>query len=379
MGYLATVLRQEPPAFPLPLLEFLERLGGHIHEAYLRGRVHGLVDELGREHGVVSEVEELRERLKAEHSARYPCALLLECEPRYEDPEKLTIRVWLIRQQADGSQDIRSLYQQDPADVDELRQLLDAQLPRLRGELGGRIRDLTIQFILPQQLLNTDVDRWMVPLSSEGEDPNPARATMLGAEYVVVVRDQRRFRHPASFADWKSKWASLNATTDVPSDQQIYWVYKDARIAGERPLYLTQEGLVRSDVEIYGELIDRYYDDEQPDRVCVVLLFAPYIPAEGSRTYDRDALDQTLAAGTPAVLWLRAHPQDPLAVRRQLEAMLRARRLNELPAVVKTARVRAAGDPGHWIGHQLTLLWDNAELTAELIESHRRLAQPDHG
>jgi hypothetical protein len=227
--------------------------------------------------------------------------------------------------------------------LDEIKSQLERRLPPLISPLKQDA--LTVEFVVPRQLLNTDFDQWTIPVGPPEESGAlPARRYRLGAKHAVVVRDLKRMSPHGDRSMWRKRWQRLCDCT-APIPETVGWV-------NPRDQY------------DYESLSTALLRENAHGQVCLAL--APLAGASVT-----DLLDAGLAAGMPAMLWLRQPGETNAQGKKDKQYLARAAEsaaLSQLPRMIRDMRQEAVAgrfDPAHR-GWHLSLLWDNPDRTWEL-------------
>ena len=184
-----------------------------------------------------------------------------------------------------------------------------ADVPLVLGELlhehdDLRGLDLTLEFVLPHDLMHVPVDEWYV-----GDRPY-----QLGHTYPVVIRPPDRHADVDGLPAWEARWR-LVCDGDVADPEAVYW--NPAATASTLAADLVAE----------------------PRRQCAVLPGppAPYL------------LESALTSGLPAVVWRRS-VSSVAAVEQELVDPCRNAPVRDHPRTALDLRLRQC---------DLTLLWDD--------------------
>ncbi len=231
-----------------------------------------------------------------------------------------------------------------------------AALPGLLNDLLKKLADPTrreevpfdrlwVEFLLPDELLCADVDRWMV----EVVDLIP-----IGYEHRVVVRSLDRMKHARFRQALKARWETAVRVAeepcrvvDMPPTQEIPTcpaLRLDGTSSGGKALYL-RLGL-------------------KPCVVCAVLEPPPTDVAPNG------VLQALLRAGIPFILWTRQRISRP--DKSGSSDLVHEKLLMALPDRVWDFRreAEAQEDPAH-PGRHLTLLWDNPMRVSPDLEQFK--------
>ncbi|MCH5676895.1 VMAP-C domain-containing protein [Streptomyces gilvus] len=211
------------------------------------------------------------------------------------------------------------------------------ELPAVVGELieatEGRWADLrqlvTLEFILPPELLNEPVEWW--PRESDASSPTP-----LIIDYQVVVRSLERLRRAGWHRPWHNKWRQLQ---DRPRQARSVW----SRPGDTSHLFHVEHEL-KTDA----------------DAVCLVLSEPPSDP---SGVGHRELL-AGLRAGIPAMIWHRSDCSDP-QFQDAVADLVQGRSLSGLvERVGKWRKDALVLGPEAWdqhVGRHLAILFDDPE------------------
>ncbi|MFI0408251.1 hypothetical protein [Actinomadura sp. 3N508] len=196
---------------------------------------------------------------------------------------------------------------------------------------------LVLEFVLPLDMINLDVDQWTRD-APETPDPPP-----LGAEYEVLVRSQERLRALGLHRAWRRRWQVLVDAIDGIT----YWATAE-EIGHPRPM----GDQLLSNREI----------------VACVLSCPP------DREPGRSELWKALRAGVPVVLWHRA---DGLAteIREAVRQIVDRPDIRALPTDIMRLRGNAppADDHNARSALEVTLLWDDPN---HFLDDARALRAP---
>ncbi|MEU6810949.1 hypothetical protein ABZ920_18570 [Streptomyces sp. NPDC046831] len=182
--------------------------------------------------------------------------------------------------------------------------------------------ELTLEFLLPRDLLDLPVERW----AKQGFH---GACGTLGEDHPVVLRSLERVERPDTHGRWAKRWDALVTGCGGP----VHWFPDDGRA--------------------------RLLKDPQP--VMVVLSGPP-----GSRRGPHsgvDELGESLRAGVPIVVWDRRGGVDP-AFRDELAELTSRKGIHRLPDAVRSLRIEAGGeDPAtggsSTLGRHAAVLWDD--------------------
>ncbi|MFF5262193.1 hypothetical protein ACFY4C_24925 [Actinomadura viridis] len=289
-----------------PLLVFVDDLAG-----YAKGATATALEEwTGRFAERFGLGPERLQRLRAlRRSALAPAAsapspvrdafLVIECRPDGAAPDRFLISAWL---QLAGEPGVMLRCDEEPQPLGRLPALVEALLVE-DGRVAARENpELTVEFVLPRELLNLPFDQFTITVAGL-----PRR---LGIEHPVVMRSLDRLRHQALRHNWRRKWERLR---DEPGSATVTWIGEPGRYDGE---------------ELYTLL-------SEPSSVGLALAFPPGEGAPGPV----DEVWVGLQAGAPIVAWCRDE-RDPVRFAEEVRALLGSDPLS-LPQRVRDLRRKA--------------------------------------
>ncbi|MFJ5155471.1 hypothetical protein ACIQCF_28640 [Streptomyces sp. NPDC088353] len=182
--------------------------------------------------------------------------------------------------------------------------------------------DLTLEFLLPRDLLDLPVERW-AKQGFHGADG------ALGEDHPVVLRSLERMERADTHGRWAKRWDALVTACGGP----VHWFPDEGRA------HLLTE----------------------PQPVMVVLSDPPGSGGDGGPGVDE--LGESLRAGVPIVVWDRRGGVDP-AFRDELRELSSRKGIHRLPDALRSLRIEAGGeDPAgggsSTLGRHAALLWDD--------------------
>ncbi len=185
-----------------------------------------------------------------------------------------------------------------------------------------------VEFVLPEECLEWDVERWEVALNPR----NPATGKPIGTAFPVVLRNWGRYEARPHIKRLERRCKELKGTGT------LYWCHEPAHEPG-LPVYL-----------------------DHSDCRTVLYLGAGY-PLQ--RTGGRNLWLAVLRNGVPVVIWRRTAGSGAVPIPDQLEKLLhQAQRLhpfNELPSKIKDWRSLVIQEPPQYddTADEVSLLWEN--------------------
>ncbi|MFI8306663.1 hypothetical protein ACIF80_25150 [Streptomyces sp. NPDC085927] len=317
-----TTLNAPPSGLP-PALAFLlllvhspavrSELGQERHRrletrARAWARHSALADEYDRQ------ADEYRSESAGQPPGALPPSVVVQLVPDTLDPDRYHLTCWM-----QTAPDHWSPYRltETVAARAELEQAVSRMLADAEEKALGHLPDVTVEFVLPWELLNSPVERWGAGTVVPGSAPDAPVPS-----HPVVVRSLDRMRARHTHRRWHTRWQQLSS-----GEGHVLWSSSDGRGAVER-------------------LTDALVDD--PDLVACVLSRPP-------GAYDGDGYAEVRAAlwhGLPIVVWDRLDCQRP-GFRAAAEELLSGGRLAELPQ--RLGRLRRDGR----LDRHVVVLWDD--------------------
>ncbi|SFS77570.1 effector-associated domain 2-containing protein [Saccharopolyspora flava] len=327
VDYLNAVGLLNSEASGLPrLLSFIEHLAPRVPPA-LRAEMHRWADDQTERLGLTDELAEMRARC-----ARSPevgpepqstAYLIVQIIPDSPSGRRCRLTHWRQLDAAEGWQPLRG--GDVIGDLDELKRAVAELIGEVEEEWARFEPEVRIEFVLPDELLNLDVDRW--PWEPPDKIPQP-----IGTRFPVAVRSQERMSETRYRRHWRQRWRRLSGCLDdagVLPEEAVHW-------SGDRPPEALG-GVLMSDLGLLS-----------------MVLSAP--PLSGSAGLDE--LTVGVRDGIPLMLWHRDDCTDP-EFRALVKQLLHCHGA-ELLERVRLARARADAEPGvARPASDLTLLWDD--------------------
>jgi vWA-MoxR associated protein C-terminal domain/vWA-MoxR associated protein middle region 0/Effector-associated domain 2 len=241
-----------------------------------------------------------------------PAHLVVVLKPDGVDLERFLLSAVVIV----AGEPERPVFRDDVArTLAEIEQALDDHvLPLVPEAVGGDADGLVIEFVLPDRLLDTPVERWQFDRRSF---PRP-----VGIRYPVVVRSRERILDRSTHDLWQALTRRMHAEGRQGGPQVVHVVHRDGR-AAPAP-------------DEAGTLWAHLVGAEQ-----TVVLAVPFPPDRGG-TAAPDVFDAGLKAGLPAIVWARS-VVDPAAFEGAVRNELLAEGAEDLPRQVWRYRLRHRG------------------------------------
>ncbi|MCS7475779.1 hypothetical protein ACFFQW_24745 [Umezawaea endophytica] len=214
-------------------------------------------------------------------------------------------------------------------------------IEQVESDWAQHVPTINIEFILPGEILNLDVDQWSWEV--ESLIPMP-----LGCRYPTVVRSLDRMVTRKWLRSWNQRWIQLTEQLNGAGVLDRSGICQGH--AG------TPEGI--------RELASTF--EQRPNLVALVLS-APPVP----ETRGQDEVAVGLRAGVPVILWHRENcaSEEFLATAHSVfhndddkDTMLERVRRTRVTAFREGPR------SGH-VGNQLTILWDDPKRTVTLTNA----------
>jgi hypothetical protein len=315
----ATSMPDEPP----PLLVFLVRLAARLPDQ-LAAELAPWIEWMAAEMRVpAAELDRIRATPGAGAGSprSYIVVEVREDGPR---PDRYLMSIWLQHDDGGG----RALHVNDdrPAPLHELPAKLDEVLRALAQDSMEQIGDLTVEFVLPRNLLSHAVDQWPIVLNGLPHE--------IGTENLVVVRSLDRIRNPMVQSRWRRRWRQVRVAGAVAKAELVHWMWRG------------QIGYSGAAANVWA------LGDELP---CIIVPFAANadpLPVEVAAGLD---------AGIPIMLWCRDR-RGAEQFEAEIPIQMYSVGLVRLPAMVLRLRREAAKQNSiDHLGRHLSLLWDDPE------------------
>ncbi|MDX8029221.1 hypothetical protein SK803_03325 [Lentzea sp. BCCO 10_0856] len=325
-------LNADPSGTPKPLV-FVEHLAMRVRPE-LAAELRLWSDRQAAHMGLSAELVAVR-RAAAEAPARTmppprsDAYLILQVQREGAAGEEYRLSHWRqLGQSGDWSpmrgEDVVGDLESVKVRVAELVEEVEAEWARFRP-------NIRIEFVLPSEIINLDVDQW--PWETDSLIPEP-----MGCRYPVVVRSLERMATLKWYRWWHDRWDELRSQlsdTGAVQRESAWW----SRPANEDGLRRLTSAFART-----------------PKLVSLVLSAPPSAEMVG-----RDEVAAALRAGVPLILWHRERC-DSVEFVAVAESLLHgAGDPHDLLERLRLARVTAfeqGAVPGH-VGEKLTVLLDD--------------------
>jgi hypothetical protein len=258
-----------------------------------------------------------------------------------DDPRAYELTIWLYRS---GGDMVKFYQEPEFRPLEDVWADLREQLENALGELPGPL--VLVELVLPPELFDTAADEWQLFRRS---------FVKLGYRHPVVVRDLERFDSRAQRNHARPRWEALQRAADMIP---IRWLHCAEPV--------NQEGL------------HTWFEHNAE--------YALGVPGPAAEEPGRSSLEAAILAGVPVAVWCRdrcaehgpgspgVQPCAGERFRQRVETSLVGRGLVELPAWIRTRRLRTRSpqdppDPPDARDQQrdggTVLLWDHPDRTPE--------------
>lgn len=217
----------------------------------------------------------------------------------------------------------------------ELERRVESIVDTMEREWADRAGTVAVEFVLPWELLNEEVEWWRVESDS-------TRPTALAMDYPIVVRSLDRLSRQRWHRRWGARWRQLRS---APASSTIEVSRPDgADYAGQL------ESVLKAD-----------------DRIVSLVLSEPPTAVGSPGQQEAEA---AMRAGLPVVLWHRTDCTSE-TFREVINTLTADGGLADLPGRVMKLRLEALREAselrGKHVGRHLAILWDDAERKPDLI------------
>lgn len=346
MTFVLRLIPETEAALAEALIDWSRRLAARLGLEHTRLRdlhdstvVQRIQDTRGAQHdegvlplapGTAAEPATAADSLSGDNTAY----LTVECRPDLAASGDYLVTAWL--QYGSGPGAILHC-DDDPQPLSGLPVLLEALLVHDHQVVHRRTDELVVEFVMPRNLLNYEVDQLKISLGGV--------QYRIGMEYPVVVRSLDRMQARIHHRKWQRKWRWLQQNADTAA---TCWITEPGQFGNEQLLTLLGEDSAS----------------------CLALPFPPHAP-------DPAMADEHwvgLLAGTPVMIWSRKQ-RDPALFAEECRSLLEAGPV-PLPSKVFALRrkaVLAEQATPHHLGLQLTLIFDDAD---RLPQPYAQLSAP---
>jgi hypothetical protein len=326
-------LNAGPDGVPKPLI-FVEHLAGHARPG-LAAELRRWVDRQAMRMNIVPELKAVRRGLSeasptVDRAARSPSYLVFLLQREAPSTDLYRLSHWRQLDLSGG------WYPQRGNDfvgkLDEIKHRVAALAEGVESDWAPYESDIVLEFVLPRELLNLDVDQWQ--WETESPFPEP-----VGCRFPVCVRSLDRMIARKWHRQWYIRWKQLKSQVldkGVISPEAGFWS--------------------RPDDEWTLRRLTSYF--ERVSGVVALVLGAP--PAAGVTEFDEVAVG--LRAGIPVIVWHRQDCGSEEFVA-TVKDLLHAEEQGLLLDRVRLVRTNAFANEAEaqHVGNHLAVLWDDPE------------------
>lgn len=324
-----------------PNVLFLELLAREVGDDIAQ-HIHRRNREQAREYELTAALAQRRAAAEAEEISAATAYLVVQIEPDLDprpDEEDSPERYWVSHHRQWRGPEVwhSRLGPRRLVDADGLEGTIENIIDQMETEWSDRPGTVAVEFVLPWELLNAEVEWWRKETSS-------ARPTVLAMDYPIVVRSLERLRTQRWHRYWHQRWDQLRRAPASSVVQVSTPSGKD---------YLTRLDIdLRSDERI----------------VSLVLSEPPIHPGSPGQ----QEVEAAMRAGLPVVIWHRSDCTSS-AFREAVDRLTADGGLADLPQRTKQLRLDALRQEpelrDEHIGRHVTILWDDPERKPEPLSS----------
>ncbi len=331
--YTLETLNADASGLPRPVA-FVEHLAAG-RRPELAAELRRWSDRQASRLGVITELQKLRRALRAPPpgpAPNEPAYLVLSIRRIDLGGERYELRYW---SQIDLSEGWRPEPGPDfTGTLDEVRRQVAVVIEDVETRWARYQPDIRIEFLLPNELLNLDVDQW--PWEVESVLP----AVPIGCRYSCSVRSLERMQEGHWHRPWHTRWSKLTdqlQQTGAIEPESVRWA---------------------EDSDTVPEVVADFQN--HPGLVSLVLPDEP----------DDAAVDVGLRSGVPVIVWHRGDC-DPDKFRTAAHRLLHEDRGTVLSRLRQLRTEAYQSDPSH-VGHHLVVVWDDPQrLIGSAVELRR--------
>lgn len=323
----ANVLNADSNGLP-KLLSLIEHLAPTVR-ADLSAELRAWADAQAGRLGLVAELQSMRARCarrpEVRAESRSAAYLVVLIHPENPSGQRCRLAHW---RQLDLSEGWKPMRGSDVVgDLDDIKRAVAGLIEQVETEWSHLDPDVRIEFVLPNELLNLDVDQW--PWETTSNIPQP-----IGTRFPVSVRALERMREDKYHRHWRLRWKRLNSwlqDAGTLPEEANHWA------GGQNPDALG--GVLMRDMSLLS-----------------MVLGEPPLPGSSG-------LDDVVVGvrdGIPLMLW---HRND--CASEEFRDLVKGVLHGEGEPVLERVRLaradaRAERKPGH-AGNALTVLWDDPD------------------
>jgi hypothetical protein len=217
----------------------------------------------------------------------------------------------------------------------EIPKLLSLQLDELyEKDLCLPTDELVLEFILPYQLFDCDVGKWVDVGTGYTLDVHHQTVIHSLDRLELIKRRNRSAKYVQGY--WSKKWDSFVASEYQHRFDNSFWV-----------------DITRNDLDLDTVLPGLLTDEKITKLYCVAFNFSPCRADHGLKL-----LEQVLLAGMIGMIWQTAGKPPEASFIEDVQQLLNQYPLPDIPKMLHNLRNEHAGNSTH-IAHSLMMLWDN--------------------
>lgn len=327
-------LNADPSGIPRPLV-FVEHLAVKVRPE-LAVELRRWSDHQAARMGLAAELVAVRRRAaqarnRSGPSPRSDAYLILQVRREGAAGDEYRLSHWRQLGRLDEWAPLRGA--DAVGDLESVKVRVTELIEEVEAEWARHRPNIRIEFVLPSEIINLDVDQW--PWEKDPQIPVPEP---MGCRYPVVVRSLERMTTLKWYRWWYDRWDELLAQlgeTGVVRRESAWW----SRSATEDGLRKLTSAFART-----------------PKLVSLVLSAPPSAERVGS-----DEVAAGLRAGVPLILWHREKCDSDTFVAIAESLLHGDNDPHDLLERVRLLRVTAfeeGADQGH-VGEKLTILLDD--------------------
>jgi hypothetical protein len=324
-------LNADPSGIPRPLV-FVEHLAVKVRPE-LAMELRRWSDHQAARMGLAAELVAVRRRaaqtrIRSGPPPRPDAYLILQVRREGATGERYRLSNWRQLGRHDEWSPLRGA--DVVGDLESVKVRVAELVEEVEAEWARHRPNIRIEFVLPSEIINLDVDQWPWERDSRIPVPEP-----MGCRFPVVVRSLERMTTLKWYRWWYDRWDELLSQlseTGAVRRESAWW----SRSATEDGLRKLTSAFART-----------------PKLVSLVLSAPPSAATVGS-----DEVAAGLRAGVPLILWYREKCDSDEFVR-IVESLLHGDdEPRDLLERVRLLRAEAVENPGH-VGKNLTILLDD--------------------
>jgi NTP-dependent ternary conflict system VMAP-like protein len=325
--YTLETLNAEPDGLPKPIV-FVEHLASG-RRSELSMELRRWSDRQASRLGVIAELQKMRREFRPSGpvpAPNLPAYLVLLIQRVGGTANRLQLSHWRQLDVSEGWHPDRG--KDFTGTLEEIKRHVAALIESAEIDWARARPDIRIEFVLPADLLNLDVDQW------PWEYDTPLPPVPLGCRYTVTIRSLERMTTGRWHRVWHSRWGVLTDQLEIGS--------------------IDPGSTLRAES---GYSIRKLVADfENNSNLVTMVLSKPPVPAQNGG----DEIDVGLRAGIPVIIWSREDCETEdflIAVAELLHGDTPANILQR----VKLLRTTAYQSQADHVGHHLAVLFDDPE------------------